>query len=185
MHRIAGVLLEYVIMANATAKTKANALSRPVQRALLLRLVDEAYDKPAWHGTNLKGSIRRVSAEQAVWRPGKGRHNIAEIVIHCAYWKYAVHRRITGGKRGSFPLKGSNWFAVEGKLTKGQWKDCATLLAEAHAALREALATAGWARLADGPGGGGNRPAAHVHGAAMHDLYHAGQIQTIKALRKG
>lgn len=27
-----------------------------------------------------------------------------------AYWKYAVWRRLTGSKRGSFALEGSNWF---------------------------------------------------------------------------
>ena len=37
--------------------------------ALLLRLIDESYDRKAWHGPNLKGSIRRLSAREAAWRP--------------------------------------------------------------------------------------------------------------------
>lgn len=155
---------------------------RKLDRSLLLRLLDEAFNKSAWHGPNLRGSIRRVSATQARWRPRKGRRNIAEIVVHCAYWKYALHRRITGGKRGSFPLKGSNWFAVPVKLTEEQWKDYVRLLDDTHRAAREVVATAAWSRLAAGPGGKRDAPAGHVYGTAMHDVYHAGQIQAIKAL---
>ena len=157
------------------AKTKASS----DQRALLLRLIDECYDKTAWHGPNLKSAVRRVTVEEAVWRPRPGRRNIAEIVMHCAYWKYAVRRRITGGKRGSFPLKGSNWFELPAKLTTKQWRDHLSLLDEQHAALRDAVARAPWAQLLKA-----RRPAAHIHGIALHDVYHAGQVRTLKVLYK-
>ena len=65
--------------------------------AQLLAIIEQAYNKPSWHGTNLRGSVRRVTAAQAAWRASAGRHNIWEIVVHAAYWKYAVgtpvHRR--------------------------------------------------------------------------------------------
>ncbi len=149
------------------------------QRGLLLRLIDECYDKTAWHGPNLKSSVRRVTVDEAVWRPRPGRRNIAEIVVHCAYWKYAVRRRITGGKRGSFPLKGSNWFELPAKLTAKQWREYLSLLDEQHTALREAVAQAPWAQLLKA-----RRPAAHIHGIALHDVYHAGQVRTLKTLHK-
>jgi len=79
----------------------------------LLAIIDQAYNRRSWHGPNLRGSLRRVSAEQAVWRPSQARHNIWELVVHTAYWKYVVRRRLTGGSRGSFPIKGSNWSAIE------------------------------------------------------------------------
>lgn len=154
------------------------------QRRVLLRLIDESFNRAAWHGTNLRGSIRRVSVQQAGWRPAKRRHNIAEIVLHCAYWKYAVKRRITGGKRGSFLLKGSDWFVVAEDISAGEWKQYVSLLDDMHRALREAVADAPWSALTKGPGGDARTPAAHVRGIAMHDLYHAGQIQTLKALQK-
>jgi len=77
---------------------------------LVLALLDEAYEKKIWHGLNLKQSIKGVTAKQAAWRPVQGRHNIWEVMLHAAYWKYAVRRRIEGGKRGSFTLEGSNFF---------------------------------------------------------------------------
>src|SRR6266545_3527236 len=78
--------------------------------AVLLTFIDEAFDRRSWHGPNLRGSIRGISAQQALWRPAPGRHNIWELVLHAAYWKYVVRRRITGEKRGSFVLGGSNYF---------------------------------------------------------------------------
>ena len=69
--------------------------------ALLLDNLDDAYNKTAWHGPNLRGAIRGVPVAQAVWRPHPKRHSIAEITVHAAYWKYAVRRRLRGDKRGS------------------------------------------------------------------------------------
>lgn len=153
------------------------------QRTLLLRFVDEAFDKGAWHGPNLRGAIRGVSAREAVWHSRPGRRNIVEIVVHCAYWKYAVRRRIRGDKRGSFQLKGSNWFAMPPKLTGRQWQQYIALLSDEHGTLRESIATAPLSRLR-ATSGDRRELAAYVYGVAMHDIYHAGQICTIKALYK-
>ena len=71
---------------------------------ILLHLVDEAFDRKAWHGTTLLGSIRGVPAAAAAWRPAPRRHNIWELTVHTAYWKYAVRRLLAGEKRGSFPV---------------------------------------------------------------------------------
>ena len=97
-------------------------------RTTLLHILDEAYSRRSWHGTNLKGSLRRVTPEQAVARVQPGRHNICEIVVHAAYWKYVVRRRITGARRGSFPLKGSDWFPRSEPLSNEAWSEDLLLL---------------------------------------------------------
>src|SRR5262245_55593629 len=100
---------------------------------LLLGLLDEAYDTKAWHGPNLRGALRRVSAEQAARRPAPGRHNVWELAVHAAYWKYAVRRRLAGEKRGSFAIAGSNWFArPEGSPSEALWKKDLALLEAEH-----------------------------------------------------
>ena len=86
----------------------AHLVSTPIGH--VIAILDAAYDRKSWHGTNLRGSIRGLRMEQAAWRPAAGRHNIWELVVHAAYWKYIALRRLSGSKRGSFPLKGSNWF---------------------------------------------------------------------------
>ncbi len=107
--------------------------------AILVQMLDESYEKKAWHGPNLKGSIRGLTALQAAWRPTPRRHSIAEQVIHAAYWKYAVRRRLRGDLRGSFPLKGSNWFPVLSPLAQAEWKSYTALLESEHRALRKAI----------------------------------------------
>jgi len=151
---------------------------------ILLHLIDQAYDKKAWHGTNLRGSIRGLSIEQALLRPAPERHNIWEIVVHAAYWKYIVRRRTLGEKKGSFPLKGSNWFPRDGGLTEKDWRDDIALLEETHRLLREAIAALKPKDLPVIPSGSKVSNLAILHGIASHDLYHTGQIQLLKRLQK-
>ncbi len=157
--------------------------NQTVQRELLLGLLDEGYDKTGWMDVCLRSALRQVSATEAAWRPRPGRHNIAEIALHIAYYKYTTARRITGGKRGSFPLTGSNWFAAPKKLSIAQWKQYLTILADAHQAFRKAVATAPWSKLTSKNKSSGI-PMSHITGLAMHDAYHTGQIKTIRALYK-
>jgi uncharacterized damage-inducible protein DinB len=152
--------------------------------ALLLQLIDESYEKNAWHGPNLKGSIRGLTAKQAAWRPSRGRHSIWEIVLHCAYWKYIVRRRIRGEKRGSFQHKGSNWFVRQTGLTEKAWREDVRLLDVCHHTMREALASLKRSELQRVPSGSKVSNAKIISGIASHDLYHAGQIQLLKRLMK-
>jgi hypothetical protein len=150
---------------------------------VLLALLDEAYDHRSWHGTNLRGAIRGLTPELAAWRPGRGRHNIWETVVHSAYWKYVVRRRLTGAPRASFPLPGSNWWARP-RGTAAEWRADVALLADQHRQLREAVASCPAARLRRQTAGSAFTGAALVRGAAAHDLYHAGQIQLLKRLAR-
>jgi len=147
---------------------------------LLLDLLDEAFDKKSWHGPNLRGSIRGVTVAQAAWRPAPGRHNIWELTLHAAYWKYVVRRRITSEKRGSFVLKGSNFLKRPVEQTEAAWnRDIGILVAE-HTALRRAVA-----QLSPrSPEGGAKwRSTLYlIRGAAAHDLYHAGQIRLLRRM---
>lgn len=151
----------------------------------LLAIIDQAYNRTSWHGTNLRGSVRRVTAQQAAWRPAPRRHNIWETVVHAAYWKYAAARRFTGGTRGSFPLKGSNWFPrpVDAKQAgERAWRDDIELLDRMHKALRDAVMRLAPEDLAVTPAGKKIGNFALLSGVAAHDLYHAGQIQLLKRL---
>ena len=153
---------------------------------LLLDVIHEGYEKKAWHGPNLRGSIRGLSAKEATWRPGKNRHNIWEIVVHCAYWKYAVRRRILGEKRGSYPVNGSNWFRrPDGKSTEDDWRQDVRLLEEMHRALVDAVVKLQPSQLDEISSGGSKVPNRQmIAGIAMHDVYHSGQVQLIKRLMK-
>lgn len=148
---------------------------------LLLLALDQAYDRKSWHGTNLKGALRGMGVDAAAQRPAPGRPSIHELIVHVAYWKYAVLRQVVDLPRGAFPLKGSNWFPREA-ATAAQWKADLALLERMHRDLRAAVGGLTPGDL--------DRPSAKakyalrdlILGVAAHDLHHGGQIQLIKRL---
>ena len=144
---------------------------------LVLSLLDEGYEKKTWHGPNLKQSLKGVTARQAAWRPGPGRHNIWEFTLHAAYWKYTVRRRIEGEKRGSFALKGSNFFTrpEKGNLNEKTWRADKQLLERQHIALVKTIRKAASAMK-------GTKVPKSFYGIAFHDVYHAGQIRLLRRL---
>jgi len=147
--------------------------------AIVLALLDEGYFKKTWHGPNLRQSLKGVSAKQAAWRPGPGRHNIWELTVHAAYWKYAVRRRIDGGKRGSFVLKGHNFFPrpEKGKANGAAWRADRALLEKEHRAMLQSIR-----KILKSPQVRKRLPM--LYGVALHDVYHAGQIRLLRRLQE-
>jgi hypothetical protein len=144
---------------------------------LIMTLLAEGYKRSAWHGPNLQQALKGVSAKQAAWRPAPGRHNIWELALHAAYWKYAVRRRLEGGKRGSFVLKGSNFFTrpEKGKATEAAWRADLALLEKEHRALEQSVRR----YMKAGPS---SKILRSLYGVAFHDIYHAGQIRLLRRL---
>jgi len=149
---------------------------------LLLHALDEAYGKSAWHGPNLRSSLRGVTSREASWRPSPGRHNIRDLVLHAAYWKHLVRRRLKAEKRNAFPIPGHNFFRLPNPSER-EWRAERALLEREHRALRQAVASYPASRLAHKlPGASRRTPIREVFGIALHDVYHTGQIQTLKVL---
>jgi DinB family protein len=148
----------------------------------LLQLLDEAYSRDAWHGPNLRGSIRGLTQREAARRIRSGRHSIWELVLHAAYWKYTVRRRLAGVKRGSFALPGSNWFVRPVERSEAAWRADVALLEAEHRKLRE-FVSAFPPGERDRPARGSQAPPRRlIAGIAFDNVYHAGQIQLIKSL---
>jgi hypothetical protein len=149
---------------------------------LLRRILDEGYGPGAWHGPDLKQALAGVPAKLAFWRPAPGRHNIAEIAIHHAYYAHAVLGQLAGGTPEPFVLEGDDWFPLEddSALT---WPRILEVVATGQERL---------ARLLARIDAGDARPALPeeeclklVLGIACHAVYHAGQVQLIKRLAEG
>jgi hypothetical protein len=150
---------------------------------LLLATIDAGYDRRSWHGPNLRGALRGVSIAEAAWRPAFGRHNIWELTVHSAYWKYDIRRRLTGEPSRAFALEGSNFWSrpVEGTLK--EWKDDLALLDVEHRRLRDAVAAFPPKRWTEKAPGKPFDFEGLVRGVAAHDIYHAGQIQLLKTMQ--
>jgi hypothetical protein len=151
--------------------------------ATLLDIIDQSFDRQSWHGPNLRGSIRGLTHKQALWRPHPDRHNIWEQVLHAAYWKYTVRRRILAEKRGSFALVGSNWF-TPAETTAAGWRSDVQFLVDTHKSLRAAIAGLAPDQLHKRLPGAKVTYFFLISGIAAHDIYHAGQIQLLKRLQQ-
>lgn len=138
--------------------------------------------RPLWAGgATPLGSLRGVTAEVAAWKPAPDRHSIWELTLHIAYWKYAVRRKLDGSQRGGFPRRPSNWPRVPEPADEEAWKADRALLRDQHQKLVEAIAAFAPKRL-DDAGTATYRYVDLIYGVAMHDTYHAGQIQLMKRL---
>ena len=150
-----------------------------IPAAVLPRLIDEGHGPNPWYGTDVQSALEDVDAALAARRPAPGRHNIAEIVLHHAFWLHEVRGRLIGGTVEAFALPGEDWFVWEGGA-EPSWDDVRRTLATEVRHLREAVDAI--------VGGAQPSPLApeerfdQVLGIAAHGAYHAGQIQLVKAL---
>ena len=142
----------------------------------LLATLDYAFDKSSWHGPNLCNAIYRVKAQEAAWTP-PGRKSVWQQVLHAAFWKQRVLNRVGNTPRVRFPRKGSNWPMVPETIGEEAWQADCDLLRDIHKRLRAAVAASDEKKLTPST-------VRMIHGAALHDIYHAGQINLIKRMRQ-
>jgi len=104
-------------------------------------------------------------------------------VLHTAYWKCVVRRRLLRDPDIAFPRIGANFPDLPAKPNAIAWKRDRALLDEQHALLRRTIAGLSTKELSRRAWRSKWTVAENVYGIASHDLYHAGQIQLIKRLR--
>ena len=152
----------------------------------VLLLLDPPSGRQPWAGgASVQGCLRGVDAEQARWRPTSQRRSVWELVLHIAYWKYAVRRALEGGEKGGFPRKPSNFPALPEPADSKAWTRDRALLKDQHRQLVDAIRAFDPKRLDESTGSSGKyRYADLITGIAMHDVHHVGQIQLIKRLYK-
>ena len=143
------------------------------------RILNEGYGPGAWHGADLRAALADVNVTTAFERPGVGRHNIAEIALHHAYYVRSVRGRLTGVEPEPFIVEGDDWFEAgnEAILT---WRQILDVVSREQEQLVDVVR-----RLEEGTLTG---PLSHadrfglVLGITCHAVYHAGQIQLIKKI---
>lgn len=137
-----------------------------------LAMLDYAFDQASWHGPNLLSTLRRIRATDAA-KMIPGRKNIWEQLLHAAYWKQMVLNKLIGTT--PFPRKGSNWPKPPAVVDEKAWKADIQMLREIHAKLRAGVAALSPAQL-------DAKLERMIIGAALHDIYHTGQIRLLRKL---
>ena len=139
------------------------------------RVINEGYGTGAWHGPDLKAAIADVTPAVAYWRPAAGRHNIAEIVLHHAYYVHSVRAQLSGAPPEPFVLPGEDWFPVDDAQAMS-WAKVVGVLEAEQRDLLETVSGAATSSLTE------PERFALVLGITCHAVYHAGQVQLIKRL---
>ena len=142
-----------------------------IEKTELSRVLDEGYGPGAWHGPDLKAALADIGPDLAFWRPAPGRHNIAEIALHHAFYVRSVRGQLSGSTPEPFVLEGEDWFEASGL----SWPEIQRVVEEQQSRLAEAVAN--------------TEPNEErfnlVLGITCHAIYHAGQVQLIKRLNAG
>jgi hypothetical protein len=163
-------------MRRSTRSTTTTTKTRPrgvrSARAVLIESLRTAFDQRSWHGANLLGSIRSVHATTASQRIGR-RKTIWQQVLHAAYWKHVVINKLAGTTR--FPRRGNNWPTMPNDGSETAWKADVELLKSTQRRLIEVVESLPESRL-------DTKTIWLIHGAAAHDLYHAGQIKLLRKM---
>ena len=142
---------------------------------LLLDVLDCGFDRRSWHGANLMSSLRGVGARTASRRFGS-RKTIWQQLLHAAYWKHVVINKLAGTT--PFGRAGSNWPKPPSKPSEAAWRADIKFLRAEHAHLRRIIEHLP-ARALD------SKTTWLIHGVALHDVYHAGQIKLLRRLLRG
>lgn len=155
----------------------------PAQR-FARQVIDSAFTGKGWQGATLTGSVRGLILKEALWRPGKNRKCIWEHLLHCAYWKHAVVRALTGEEPPPLDRSPSNWPKPPARPTLKAWREDLALLKRIHTMLQRAVDRIDPKDYPKTIPNRKNRYGVLIAGIAAHDLYHVGQIQLIKRLAR-
>jgi uncharacterized damage-inducible protein DinB len=151
---------------------------------LLLEHLEYTFKKEGWQPP-LSHAVAGLTAQQAAWKPGPERHSIWQIVRHVVHWKRGVLRAWDGDPPDYDAMSAADWREAGGD--QAAWEADAAALHDLYADIRRRLEAASVADLeVERPwyqGAPPRRIATRLLHAFTHDIYHAGQIQYLRALQ--
>jgi hypothetical protein len=147
----------------------------------LLGLLDEAFEGEDWH--SLVRNLRATRPADWEWVPPEGRRSIREIAGHVGACKFMYENHAFGDATLTWE---DSLVAGDGAL--GDVEAAIAWLQEGHARLRQSVAGLDNGEL-DRPrrtNWGAMKPTRWIISTMIqHDLYHAGEINHLRALHQG
>jgi uncharacterized damage-inducible protein DinB len=137
-------------------------------------LIENVYEKNAWHGPSLKGAIKDITQDQGI-KKLDNTHTMIGLVSHLTSWQRNVINKLTGNinykmtNSLKFPSD-TNWATVNTKLENSQKDILASIKKFPEENSYDLVPSTKHAYTY------------HTlpHGIIYHDIYHAGQIMTIR-----
>jgi uncharacterized protein len=153
---------------------------------LLVDHLENTFEKETWQPP-LATSVWGLTAEQAAWKPAPERHSIWQIVRHVIRWKRGVLDAWDGKPSDFEDVTRGDWQEASGD--QAAWDSDVRALRDIYDEFQRRLADADDAVLDRGlPWYRGasqqQRVAQRLMHVFTHDIYHAGQIQYLRALQR-
>jgi len=150
-------------------------------RATILAALNESYAGPAWHGPSVRESLDGVTARVASGKLSVNRNSIWDLVLHLAHGRHLLVERVAGTAGTTFPrpVREPWWPVAPSDVSDASWRRDLALLDEYQTRLIDAVRHATPCQLARIPERSDQPVAWQLHGMALHDTYHAGQIRLL------
>jgi uncharacterized damage-inducible protein DinB len=140
-------------------------------RGVLLEQLHTTHDQEDWF-VPATIAVQGLTAEQAMWSPGKGNHSVGQLAYHIWYWDSRELAEFKGEKPA--PFDGNNNETFD-KFTVAQWDDLVKKLNQVLTDWDTAVAAADDATLA--------KNASMIAHVGAHNAYHIGQILYVRKLQ--
>ena len=161
------ILLLLLLAVPLSAQT--NARKPPTTlRGVLLEQLRDSHDQEDWY-VPISIAVDGLTAQQAMWSPGKGNHSVGQLAYHIWYWDQRALNDFNGAKNPAFDGNNNETFD---NFTAAQWDDLVKKLNQVLADWDKAVESADDAKLAAN--------ASLIAHVAAHNAYHVGQILYVR-----
>jgi len=140
-------------------------------RGVLLEQLHTTHDQEDWF-VPASIAVQGLTAQQAMWSPGKGNHSVGQLAYHLWYWDSRELADFKGEKQPPFDGNNNDTFD---KFTPAQWDDLVKKLNQVLTDWDTAVQTADDKKLADN--------ASLIAHVGAHNAYHIGQILYVRKLQ--
>jgi len=134
---------------------------------------------PSWHGPAVLEVLAGLTPKQAAAKPIAGWKSIWELVLHAIVWQDAVRAHLAG-RWPVIKIGGPKDWPAAPKPTEAAWRAVVAKLRRSNAALVKAARTYPDAKLEQPLREGATSAYTQLHGAAQHNLWHAGEMAALK-----
>jgi uncharacterized damage-inducible protein DinB len=139
-------------------------------RGVLLEQLRTTHSEEDWF-VPASVAVDGLTAEQAMWSPGKGNHSVGQLAYHLWYWDARSLQQFKGEKQAAFDGNNNETFD---NFTAEQWGDLVKKLNQVLTDWEAAVEAADDQKLAEN--------ASLIAHVGAHNAYHIGQILYVRKL---
>jgi hypothetical protein len=162
-------LMVLLLVAGGTTRLTS---AEPTLKSVLLGELKTTHDEQNWFVPASK-AVAGLTAEQAVWKDGKGNHSIAELVSHLVFWNESNLAKFKGEKPPAFSGRNDDTFVMISD--KASWDAAVRRLNDVLTGLEKVVEAADDKQIASW--------SATIANISTHNAYHTGQIIYVRKLQ--